>query len=66
LHAAYKWIDFDLDQRSADFDIWSVGNILHCVAAKKFVTFQEAIKLRPQLSGPFPMTMPRFSFRTAL
>jgi len=46
----YKWIDFDLDQRSADFDIWSVGNILHCVAAKGFMTFRDATKIRPHLS----------------
>ena len=48
---SYKWIDFDLDQASVDFDIWSVGNILHCVAAKGFMTFRDAIKIRPQLSG---------------
>ncbi len=47
----YKWIDFDLDQCSPEFDIWSVGNILHCVAAKGFMTFRDAIRIRPQLSG---------------
>jgi serine/threonine protein kinase len=47
----YKWIDFDLEQRSADFDIWSVGNILHCVVAKGFMTFRDAIRICPQLSG---------------
>ena len=48
---SYKWIDFDLDQSSVDFDIWSVGNVLHCAAAKGFMTFRDAIKIRPQLSG---------------
>jgi hypothetical protein len=48
---AYKWIDFDLDQPSVDFDIWSVGNILHCVVGKGFTTFRDALDLRPELSG---------------
>jgi len=47
----YKWIDFDLEQASVDFDVWSVGNILHCVAAKGFRTFRDATEIRPQLSG---------------
>ncbi len=47
----YKWIDFDLEQASVDLDIWSVGNILHCVVAKGFMTFRDAIRIRPQLSG---------------
>ena len=48
---SYKWIDFDLEQPFVDFDIWSVGNILHCVVAKGFMTFRDAIQVRPQLSG---------------
>jgi hypothetical protein len=47
----YKWIDFDLEQPTAAFDVWSVGNILHCVAAKGFMTFRDAVRIRPQLSG---------------
>ncbi len=47
----YRWIDFDLNQDFSDFDVWSVGNILHCVAAKGFVTFRDAIREQPQLSG---------------
>ncbi len=47
----YKWIDFDLCQESPDFDIWSFGNILHCVVAKGFVTFSDALRIRPGLSG---------------
>ncbi len=48
---SYKWIDFDLDQGFADFDLWSVGNILHCVVAKGFMTFRDALDTRPELSG---------------
>ncbi len=47
----YKWIDFDLNENSAAFDIWSAGNILHCAAAKGFVTFREAIEANPALAG---------------
>lgn len=49
--ACYKWIDFDLNQESSGFDVWSVGNILHCVVAKGFLTFRGAIEIRPELSG---------------
>ena len=48
---SYKWIDFDLNQDSAHFDIWSAGNILHCVAARGFMTFRDAIQANPSLSG---------------
>lgn len=47
----YKWIDFDLQEDSPEFDIWSAGNILHCAAAKGFVTFREAIEAQPALAG---------------
>ncbi len=47
----YKWIDFDLTQDSPEFDIWSAGNILHCVCAKGFLTFHDALRIRPELSG---------------
>jgi tRNA A-37 threonylcarbamoyl transferase component Bud32 len=47
----YKWIDFDLNEDSSKFDIWSAGNILHCAAAKGFVTFREAIEADPRLAG---------------
>jgi hypothetical protein len=47
----YKWIDFDLDQDSSYFDVWSAGNILHCVAAKGFVTFHDAIQAQPELAA---------------
>jgi serine/threonine protein kinase len=47
----YKWIDFDLNEDFSDFDVWSVGNILHCVVAKGFVSFSDALRLQPELSG---------------
>lgn len=47
----YRWIDFDLNQDFPDFDVWSAGNILHCVAAKGFLSFRDALRLRPELSG---------------
>ncbi len=47
----YKWIDFDLTQDFSDFDIWSVGNVLHCIAAKRFMTFRDALRMRPGLSA---------------
>ncbi len=50
---AYKWIDFDLDQSSLNFDLWSVGNILHRIVAKGVRTFRDALEICPQLSGKF-------------
>ena len=47
----YRWIDFDLTQDFSDFDVWSVGNILHCIVARGFATFREAVQSRPELSG---------------
>jgi hypothetical protein len=47
----YKWIDFDLNQDCPLFDVWSSGNILHCIAGKGFVTFHGAIQAQPQLTA---------------
>ena len=47
----YRWIDFDLTQDFGKFDLWSLGNVLHCIAGQGFVTFQDAILSRPDLSG---------------
>ncbi len=47
----YKWIDFDLNQDFADFDVWSAGNILHYVVGRDFVTFRDAIQASPELAG---------------
>jgi hypothetical protein len=48
---AYRWIDFDLEQGFPDFDVWSVGNILHYVVAKGFMTFRAVLDTWPELSG---------------
>jgi hypothetical protein len=47
----FRWIDFDLRQDSPAFDVWSVGNVLHCVVARGFVHFREVVHERPELSG---------------
>lgn len=47
----YKWIDFDLNQDGPFFDVWSAGNILHCVVGKGFVTFHDAIHQQPELAA---------------
>ncbi len=47
----FRWIDFDLDQDFPDHDVWSLGNILHCIAGKGFVTFREVLSARPELAG---------------
>lgn len=47
----YKWIDFDLNEDFLDFDIWSAGNILHCVVGRGFVSFRDAIQASPELAG---------------
>jgi serine/threonine protein kinase len=44
-----RWIDFDFTRPSLAFDVWSLGNVLNCVAAKGFVTFHELRKSRPDL-----------------
>jgi len=48
---AFRWIDFDLTQDFPAFDLWSLGNILHCVVAKGFLSFRDAIREKPMLSG---------------
>ena len=47
----FRWIDFDLIQDFPDFDLWSLGNILHCLIGKGFVNFRDALRERPELSG---------------
>jgi hypothetical protein len=37
----YRWIDFDYSVSYADYDIWSCGNILTYITAKRVVSFQE-------------------------
>lgn len=36
----YRWIDFDLNQRVSDFDVWSMGNILNYSVGKGINSFQ--------------------------
>jgi serine/threonine protein kinase len=40
----YRWIDFDLCQHVADFDVWSMGNILNYVVGKGINSFQIVLK----------------------
>jgi hypothetical protein len=35
----------------ADFDLWSLGNVLHCVVGKGFVSFRDVIDQRPNLAA---------------
>lgn len=49
--ASLRWIDFDLWQETLDFDVWSVGNILHCVVAGGFLTFRGATTVDPEVAG---------------
>lgn len=46
-----RWIDFDLDPGSPDFDLWSVGNVLHVVAARRVVRIRDVLDTRPDLAG---------------
>ena len=45
----YRWIDFDLNQNVADFDIWSIGNIINYVVGKGITSFHGVFK-----GGRFP------------
>jgi serine/threonine protein kinase len=47
----FRWIDFDLTQDFTDFDLWSLGNILHCIVGKGFISFRDAIQDNRRLSG---------------
>ena len=49
----FRWIDFDLTEDFSDFDLWSLGNILHCVIGKGFVTFRDVIQRHSEFSGRF-------------
>ncbi|MBS1859808.1 MAG: hypothetical protein JST11_30840 [Acidobacteria bacterium] len=62
---SYQWIDVDLDEDSPAFDVWSAGNILHCVAGRGFVTFHEAIRARPELASQLWRRTAPSSFRIA-
>jgi len=49
----FRWIDFDLDQNSSRYDLWCLGNVLHFVVGKGFITFRELIEARPELADRF-------------
>jgi len=38
----FKWIDFDYQVNFADYDIWSMGNVLNYVVGKGMHTFRDA------------------------
>ncbi len=40
----YRWIDFDLNQHVADFDVWSLGNIIGYAVAKGICSFQSVMR----------------------
>ena len=40
----YRWIDFDLTQHYPDYDVWSLGNILHFAIGKGMVSFKAVQK----------------------
>ncbi len=46
----FRWIDFDLMQDGPGFDVWSLGNVLHCITGEGLVTFQEVLRHRPELA----------------
>ncbi len=37
----YKWIDFDYQVNFADYDVWSMGNVLNYVVGRGMHTFRE-------------------------
>jgi hypothetical protein len=40
----YRWIDFDLTQDAADFDIWSIGNILGYAVGQGIRSFHGVLR----------------------
>lgn len=40
----YRWIDFDLNQNVADYDVWSIGNIINYAVGKGITTFKSVLK----------------------
>jgi len=37
----YRWIDFDYEVSYEDYDVWSCGNIINFVTAKRIISFQQ-------------------------
>jgi serine/threonine protein kinase len=46
----YRWIDFDMSQDFPDYDVWSMGNILHCTVGNNVVTFRDVRAEQPELA----------------
>lgn len=40
----FRWIDFDLNQHVADFDVWSIGNVINYAVGKGINSFQGVLK----------------------
>ncbi|MBU8932855.1 MAG: hypothetical protein KOO62_02500 [candidate division Zixibacteria bacterium] len=40
----YRWIDFDLNQNVADFDVWSIGNIISYAVGKGINSFANVLR----------------------
>lgn len=39
----FRWIDFDLNQNVADFDVWSIGNVFNYAVAKGILSFKAVL-----------------------
>ncbi len=40
----YRWIDFDLNQKVSDFDMWSIGNVISYCVGKGINSFQQVLR----------------------
>lgn len=40
----FRWIDFDLNQNVADFDVWSIGNVINYAVAKGILSFRSVLE----------------------
>jgi len=40
----FRWIDFDLNQNVADYDVWSIGYIINYAVGKGITTFKAVFK----------------------
>ncbi|MEW6366184.1 MAG: serine/threonine-protein kinase [Acidobacteriota bacterium] len=47
---SYRWIDFDLTQDFSDYDVASIGNILHMVVGKQLTAMRQLIAAEPGLA----------------
>jgi hypothetical protein len=49
----FRWIDFDVNEDTPLFDLWTIGNILHFVVCGGFLAFRDALARDPDLAGRF-------------